>query len=172
MRCENCGFREFREELLPEGKLELCELCDHPHGDSALVASHLDRLRAKDANVDFAIWPLYKLLEGWPEVKVGKSSAGDPQLTIPPYIYFSLRRNTLKPLEKLSISLEMAARKMHSRWVIEAAYQRGLSFSLRPMFFAVDPHELPQVIELAQQDVPTLASTLERDMSLNWWSQS
>ncbi len=172
MRCDNCGYREFRIASLPEGKLELCELCDHPHGASHLVTGWLDRQEAHEANVEYAIWPLYKVFAGWKEVRVGKSSAGDPALKIPPYLYFSVHRNTLKPIEKLSITLELSARKMASRWVIEAAYDKQLRFTLRPMFFGLSARKLPEAIAKAQKDIPTLAASLDRDMNLHWWSQS
>lgn len=167
--CEECGSRQVELSLFEGVEVEVCQLCEHMQGDAVGVQAVQETLEAKERGFQPAVYPLVTALESVPTFKVVQASAGRPERAEYPFVFIRVREGGLIDLERLLTSLEMANRATTRRWVVELTLQHGLLFIFRPRFWKPVLDISATDIQEARADLPVLARTIRRDVSLSWW---
>lgn len=167
--CEECGSRQLAPVQVEGVEVEQCGLCDHIQGDAQAVARIEERREAAESGYNAIVYPLVKAMNRVPTFKVTDASAGRPETSEYPFVFFRLDEAGVRDLERLLTSLEMANRTTTRRWVVECTLQRGLLFILRPRFWKpiLEINEVD--IREARGDLELLAEILARDIQLSWW---
>jgi len=170
--CDECGSTQVGEAEVEGVLVEQCALCGHLQGDESKVAYVREMQEARERGIEPIIYPLVCALEAIETFRIQDASAGRPERAEYPFVFLRVREGGIGDVERLLTSLEMANRTTTRRWVVECALQRGLLFILRPRFWkAVQDITSKDILE-ARADLPILAYSLRRDVSLGWWSNS
>jgi hypothetical protein len=148
--------------------VEQCGLCDHVQGAADAVGMVAERREAKESGHDPAVYPLVKAMDEVPTFQVVSASAGRGETSEYPYVFFRVRGDGLRDVERLLTSLEMANQATQRRWVVECSLQRGLLFILRPRFWKPVLEIDERDIREARADLELLAEVLTRDRQLSW----
>lgn len=167
--CEECGSQQVVPAHIEGVDVEQCGLCDHVQGDAAAVAQIEERREAAESGFNSIVYPLVKAMNAVPTFRVTEASAGRPETSEYPFVFFRLAEAGVRDLERLLTSLEMANQTTTRRWVVECTLQRGLLFILRPRFWKPILEINTADIREARQDLKLLAEVLARDIKLSWW---
>ncbi len=167
--CEECGSRQLGPARVEGVDVEQCGLCDHIQGDAASVSLVEERREASDSGYSPIVYPLVKAMNTVPTFRVSDASAGRPETSEYPFVFFRLANEGVRDLERLLTSLEMANQSTQRRWVVECTLQRGLLFILRPRFWKPILEINETDIREARGDLKLLAEILARDIQLSWW---
>ncbi len=168
--CEECGSSNLQMIELDDSQLWQCGLCDHLHGDAAVLDERATRDEAEERGFHALVYPLVQALETVPTFSVSGASAGRLDGSEYPFVFLRLAPGGLKHMEHLLTSLEMANQGTKRRWVVETALQRGLLFILRPRFWKAIQEIGRRDIEESRSDLRLLAETIKRDAALGWWA--
>lgn len=171
MECEVCGSTHLEERTIEDRTVLVCELCGHIQGDEELQERVEMQERAEARDMDPRVYPLVEALETVPTFRVEKASAGRIDTLEYPVVFIRILPGGLPDLEKLLTSLDMTNRETKRRWVMECVLEAGVGLVhlMRPRFWkAVQEINAVDITE-SREDLPILASAIERDVSLGWW---
>ena len=169
MKCDACGCRDVRRDVVEGFLVDECRLCGHLQGNDEAVARIESIREGRELGYDDAIYPVVKALRRVPGLRVETSSGGRPGEGQPPYLMFRLETPSLRWLEPIAQSIEIANRRTRCRWVLEVSVQRTLSFLLKPRFFRPPGEVDAAMIAAAVEDLAEIARGLRRDQELSWF---
>ncbi len=173
MECYECGNDAVRPRQQGDRTVYECTFCGALDGDASAVGEAFIDREAAERAVDRDVFPLVRVLERIPGFHARDASGGSPAELIPPYVsvYIEDADGALRQLEHLLQSLEMSHRKTNWVWAIEAHYDHAeLRFTMRPRFMKPVRELTADEITQAQSDLRTLASRIDRDLALSWWT--
>ena len=166
--CPDCGSRQIETRVHDGDVVHECGLCGALGGEPASVRRVLAHREARAAGVDPDVWPLVRVLDTLPGLRVLAQKPGGAARGLPSVQWQLLDLRGLAQLENLGKSLQLARRSLRLPWRIELEFEFGLVFTLqaRP--------ELPcgqEQLAHARADLEQLARAVERDRRLSWWQR-
>jgi hypothetical protein len=165
--CPECGNHDMHVRVLDGAAVHVCALCGTSFGERRTVDALAASEEAASAGTAPAVWPLVRVLQRLPGLEVQCSGGGDAERASLPFVELTATSATaLVQLENVAKSLALAAGALRVRWTVEIAYERTLTFVLRPASGGAD---VAGRARDARADVAVLARALERDMRLSWW---
>lgn len=165
MVCENCGNSNLKNVTIEGHGVTECQVCGFLHGDADAIKSIKEIRDAKEKSIDPSIYPLYTSLSSLGSCKVQYACEGFPQDKVPPYVSFHILEGGYKHLEKITEALLFANKATKAHWVIEANYQKQLTFTLKPDFHNDPYHISTEQISIAQKDLEVLGQQLSEKIS-------
>lgn len=166
--CPECGNGDMRVRVVGGASIHECGLCRARFGERSAIEALDDVDEAEQRGVAPAVWPLVRALERLPGLLVEKVDGGDADAGGLPFVEVGVASaDGLVQLENLTKSLQIGARDLLLRWVIEAEYRRHLAFVLRPRH--ADGPVAGDRVRAAQSDLAALRRLVERDSRLGWW---
>lgn len=160
MECENCGSNAVVSKQIEGYTVSECQVCFHLHGDEEAMNQIHEIREAREKSIDPQIYPIYKVMEGISTFRIQFASPGYPQEKMPPYFSFRVIQESLKHLERFTEAVREANKRTKIHWVVEANFQKELTFTLKPNF-QHDPYNISaEQISLAQRDLAVLAEIL------------
>lgn len=168
MECDSCGSRNVTRTEIEGHLLQECRLCGELFGDDDAIALIEELREGRARGLDDEVIPLVSVLESSHAFRLVHASIGWAEKGEAPSILFAATRS-LKDVEKLLRSIELANRETHLRWLVELTLQQTVVFVLRPRFFKPPREITREEIRWAREDLGRLAQRLRRDMALSWW---
>ncbi|MEM7202160.1 MAG: hypothetical protein AAF628_17965 [Planctomycetota bacterium] len=172
-KCEECGSAHL-SELEPGPALVLeCELCGALTGNDLAVGRALLRREAVERGVDPDLYPLVRLLDTLPGLRVVTSHGGDPQARVWPMVQLApTTPDAWRSIENLVKSLTLSAARHDVHWVVEVEVQTRLVLTLKPRFHRGTAEITAAQVSQAQRDLQRVQQNLERDTGLSWWGRA
>jgi len=171
MECDVCGCHDVHRTEVEGFVLEECRLCGNIQGDDEAVVRVEELREGRQEGIEDDVYPLVKALRAIPTFRTISSCGGHIERREPPYVWFTIEKDTLAYLERLTVSVSMANRVARCRWVVEVTMQRKLTFHLKPNFYRHAADVPASRIADAIADLEILARTFKRDRDLAWFRQ-
>ena len=168
--CDECGGNAWAA-LREEGHEVLeCTLCGALSGDDQAVTEILLARQARERGLEPVVFPLVRVLEKVPRLRIVRASPGSPERRIWPVVFLSTEgEKGLRAIERLAKSLALHSRDLRLHWFLEVEFQERLLFLLQPRLFQAPAQVSDRDVLDAQADLRTLARLLDMDMKLHWW---